>query len=92
MNEKEKQELKELIREVVREELAKNKYGFTPFVPPKEIKPKHFVDMQSVSVYSCPIIDETPSNMDVEWWNKTLSRLDLNGIIRLKWKIEYYKT
>ena len=49
---KEKQELKELIREVVREELAKLNYGFIP-----DVKPSHTIDMQSVSVYACPVME-----------------------------------
>ena len=51
MNDKEKQELKELIREVVREELAKLPYGVIP-----DVKPSHTIDIQSVSVYACPVM------------------------------------
>ena len=57
MNDKEKQELKELIREVVREELAKLNYGFIP-----DVKPSHTMDTQSVSVYACPVM-ETDKNI-----------------------------
>ena len=52
MNDKEKQELKELIREVVREELAKQDYCFIP-----DVKPSHTIDIQSVSMYACPVMD-----------------------------------
>ena len=52
MIDKEKQELKELIREVVREELAKLNYGSIP-----DVKPSRTVDMQSVSVYACPVME-----------------------------------
>ncbi len=52
MNNKEKQELKELIREVVREELAKLKYGVTP-----DVKQNYTIDTQSVSVYACPVME-----------------------------------
>ena len=52
MNDKEKQELKELIREVVKEELAKLNYGFIP-----DVKPSRTIDIQSVSVYACPVMD-----------------------------------
>ena len=52
MDEIEKQELKELIREVVREELAKLNYGFIP-----DVKPSRTVDIQSVSVYACPVME-----------------------------------
>ena len=52
MNNKEKQELKELIREVVREELAKLPFGFIP-----DVKPRHTIDIQSVSVYACPVME-----------------------------------
>ena len=49
---KEKQELKELIREVVREELAKLNYGVIP-----DVKPSRTIDLQSVSVYACPVME-----------------------------------
>ena len=52
MNNKEKQELKELIREVVREELAKQNSSFIP-----DVKPSRTIDIQSVSVYACPIME-----------------------------------
>ena len=52
MNNKEKQEIKELIREVVKEELAKLTYGFIP-----DVKPSRTIDIQSVSVYACPIME-----------------------------------
>ena len=52
MNNKEKQELKELIREVVREELAKLNYSFIP-----DVKPSRTMDTQSVSVYACPVME-----------------------------------
>lgn len=52
MNEIDKQELKELIREVVKEELAKLPYGFIP-----DEKPSHRMDIQSVSVYACPVME-----------------------------------
>ena len=52
MSEEEKQELKELIREVVREELAKLNYGVIP-----DAKPSHTIDIQSVSVYACPVME-----------------------------------
>ena len=52
MNEIEKQELKELIREVVREEIAKLNYGVIP-----DVKPSYRMDIQSVSVYACPILE-----------------------------------
>ena len=52
MNDKEKQELKELIREVVREEIARLNYGFIP-----DVKPSHTIDIQSVSVYACPVME-----------------------------------
>lgn len=51
MNYKEKQELKELIREVVKEELAKLNYSFIP-----DVKPSYTIDTQSVSVYACPVM------------------------------------
>ena len=57
MNDKEKQELKELIREVVREELAKLNYGSIP-----DVKPSHRMDIKSVSVYACPVM-ETNKNI-----------------------------
>lgn len=48
-----KEELKELIREVVKEELTK--YSNVP--------PSYTIDTQSVSVYACPIINEKSSNV-----------------------------
>ena len=58
MNDKEKQELKELIREVVREEIAKLNYNFIP-----DVKPSHTIDTQSVSVYACPIYQDKHTNI-----------------------------
>ena len=52
MNNKEKQELKELIREVVREELAKLNYRVMP-----DVKPSYTIDTQSVSMYACPVME-----------------------------------
>ena len=53
MNDKEKQELKELIREVVREELGRDTYKGEFDTCPK----KTTIDLQSVSVYACPILE-----------------------------------
>ena len=63
MNNKEKQELKELIREVVREELAKLPYGFIP-----DVKPSRTIDKQSVSVYACPVME---TNEKITYTTKT---------------------
>ena len=51
-----KEELKELIREVVKEELTK--YFNVPTVPQR-----YTIDTQSVSVYACPIINEKSFNV-----------------------------
>ena len=59
MNNEERQELKDLIREVIREELKNCSVQW------RELKAHEIqkLNTQSVSVYACPIIDETPSNV-----------------------------
>ena len=54
-----KEELKELIREVVKEELGRDIYKGEFYTCPK----KTTIDIQSVSVYACPIINEKSSNV-----------------------------
>ena len=74
----------------------KNKYDFYQIKDGKYYTSELWDIIHIFGSYICmgkdtPFIDNC-IHIDVEQWNKTLSRLDLNGIIRLKWKIEYYKT